>query len=493
MIHTFDSLYELKNQDASFYKETDIFFLSRIHPDIKSTSPYMFRYVRDDNRDRILGCIEPLYKNKGRLVSDKPYTMQTFCATGENKTAEQQGITQWWANLLWGIGVIDVTKDTCDDGAFQHGLKALQNKDIRFLSGEGKKYFLNKSGELESDVSMGGMFGIEHMNLVGDHSITAIKRKATNQSDALGKLIIDRPYFRHLNLEFFGKGIDWDCGFNGGVYHSSFFACDIGLNAEFWLGATAEDNMFTNCLTSGDIWNNGSWPGATLTNSQCNSLYYIKNRHFTKDTAHSATEFRVLSGLIADGNIYEGGGGDHAIIFDSEASTVVRECNFRGLHIEAPFNIDMIKIKSNSGIYVIDTVFCQYGNIVDFDVHSGYPEIQIKNWVWDVYGNVKFKHNNNGCHWLFENNQFCPQFVDDVEPYFGRWAIKSDTYNWYQCGGGSPPAKMAEGFNDQVEPPYTQEELDALNLKRLALVAEKEEEIEAKRKEYGLDETFRRL
>jgi hypothetical protein len=276
--------------------------------------------------------------------------------------------------------------------------------------------------------------------LVIPAGMTAIGRSYASLNDANAgidtQLRINNVIFEASNRT--AKAIDVQATYGSRIQGCRFYNFDTAIKCGWMMGTVIDQCYFWENNVSIDLgWAN--FQGGSTSASQSNHSV-VRDCKFR----HSAGQFGAIkvtaaSGIVIEHDIFEGvqNGPQYEVFFDDNGSTVVKEFNVRGCHIEQQTSVAAIHVRLKDGFANVEDVYSQYDTtLVSFD-SSGYAKMNVKG-VPYLTGGTKFKNINNAGRWSFK----------DMPATF----IPTDAAKW---DGAVPSFPAIEGWDTNGQKRYT--------------------------------------
>ena len=158
------------------------------------------------------------------------------------------------------------------------------------------------------------------------------------------------------------------CTYGSTVRNMKFNNAHIALTMQFCLMALLEQNMY-NSVNYGSVLSTGVgyWSGASNAGTQSNASTVRQERHYCTTTAVAGISIIGSSGCRVEQCIVEGGAADHALIYDAENSTVVKDFLIDNFWIEVSnagaldgIRKSGFKLSPNGGLVEVKGVYAQY-------------------------------------------------------------------------------------------------------------------------------------
>lgn len=234
---------------------------------------------------------------------------------------------------------------------------------------------------------------------------TIMKRIPENQTEA-STMVTSQFHFKGLTFtgtsQSGSKGLVLGATYGSSIEECYFNSLDEQLVLSFSLMTKVDNCMFQSGITT-DIkitTGVGYWPGASAINSQSNSCDIGTIRHYCRAGQLSCIDITGVSGMYIKKIICEGDHPVNNIVFNQNASTVVKEFNVDEMHLENNPTNAHIKLNTPiSGTYTFNTIYAQYSGLymVDCGTSPGDVRVVVKDLVYIPTG-TKFK---GTCAWYF--------------------------------------------------------------------------------------------
>jgi hypothetical protein len=199
--------------------------------------------------------------------------------------------------------------------------------------------------------------------------------------------------------------------YNSTIHHNHFEYCDIAVKNRFSMNTEISYNNAVNYTGDAFVVTYGSDYGGDWSNSASNHVRLFKNRMYGNANSGKGVYIRGASGCIVDDCIWEGDGstdlaGTHAVYFDGDGATTVKECTIKSFHIERKHVTGgaFFYIRGTTGMFTIEKPYIQkVGTFVHAAAYSGgYPEIKISG-IGFIPNGCKLRSNSTAC-WIIEHN-----------------------------------------------------------------------------------------
>lgn len=331
-------------------------------------------------------------------------------------TLLSQGITQIIADARYGTAFVDVTTDTYDMAAISYAMKLLETTNYGALNFTPRKHYVNRAVELPVSNTANTGTNVSFFTFKGNgatilttnsNTFNIFNRVPSTQSAALSTYVEAR--FNISGFVFVGSAAQGSgqAAIRLGPSYGSLLnniegQIDIVLNLEFCLNARLE-NIQGNPKSYGIKVDYGSAWGGNNSNSQSNNVTMYNCRFYTSSGAFATYYVRGCSGVEINACIAEGFAPSYAIYFNNDLSTVVKNFRVKNFHLEVACSVSAIYLRANGGEFVLDGISDIYGQtFIEFDVPTGYPQLNIHNMHWS-HSATQFANKNSGGLWKFVN------------------------------------------------------------------------------------------
>jgi hypothetical protein len=307
---------------------------------------------------------------------------------------------------------------------------------------EPKTYFINRSIELPTGYTT--FVPNQYPKFVIDGNGCSFKKANNNQFDFFYRIpasqtVANNNYVQtSLNIKNFvadGQGGVWQgSGYSflylgastgSSIENITLQNFDIGLRVEYCPGVVIKNIVTDGVKTNSVLLRNGSWGGASITNSGSNNAQ-ITNV-IIKDTISQSECVSVIASNqvnIEKTTIYGTSSPQYGIFVDSLTAANVVSVKIKDTNISVGASVAGIYLKVNdeSG-NVIDGLYNSVvQNVIGVEAYSGSPNVQVSNIAyWESAATL---YNDGTTLWQFDNVNLGPGIIDSadvVDPLNNLW------------------------------------------------------------------------
>jgi hypothetical protein len=255
-------------------------------------------------------------------------------------------------------------------------------------------YKISNTINLDKDTYKITIHGNQAKILALNSTFTTFFKKATPVDNSAALLMTNSRYeINNIYLQGSSNQIGLDLGPSYGSSYCGVWGDGLKevIHLRFAL-RTKVDNCFAINCVNGFIADIGNWTGANNSNSQSNHTTFINCRCYMPANGQVAFGIYGCSGAVIEDCIIEGHTVTNGIFFDSQNSTVVRDCTVRNVHFECVYGASNAFIKAHigAGIFTLDKAYGQYAaTLLDVSTITDFAVAKISNIPWWVRKNGK--------------------------------------------------------------------------------------------------------